>query len=461
MAKKHRTHVFRGKTCTDAINKAKAKLGKNISVVSRRNVKMENLFSKLTAGKLGGDSIEVELEVAVNDPDAEPKAPPVKPAGNTNFVAPSHLLNKTYAKALEQAEKRAIPPQALPKAEIGEAASGLAGKLDDLTRAVERSNREKDELREEFYRMMAIQARGGLPKVDAPLLDQYNQLVDSDMAEELARELVEGIEDKGGPVDPEAAREELCEAVAKRIPAAGPILLHDDGRPTVVALIGPTGVGKSTTIAKLAVDFTVRMKKLVGLINEDRTRPGADGQLKNLGHIMGIPAESADSPEHVGRIVRSMSGLDLILLDTGGRSPRDREGLDELARVVRAANPHEVHLTLTTGASEKAVFETVARFKQVGFDRIIFTKLDENATHGALFNMASKLAEGLSYVTTGQKYTESLVSADSHILAGLVMGKYLVEEGGIAGVDGQRLAVMSRPGGSLSRVFDKGGDDVV
>ena len=290
-------------------------------------------------------------------------------------------------------------------------------------------NRKRKELREELLAFMSLQARGGLPRVDPALLDEYRRLVAADIDANLARELVEQVQGEA-PSGREAVREALCREVARRIPSAGPILLRE-GRPTLVALVGPTGTGKSTTIAKLAVDFTVRRKKLVGLINEDSTRPGADSQMKNLGQLMGLPVKSVDDPAKLAAALKSMSGLDLILLDTGGRSPRDAQGIDGLAAMIRAARPDETHLVISSGTAEKAMFDIVERFRGIGFDRLIMTKLDEALTHGVVLNFASRLADGLSYVTTGPKYLESLVSAESALLAKLVMGLSRVADGGV------------------------------
>ena len=456
MAKSGSTHVFRGKTFNEAVHKATSKLGKNINLVERRDVKVENLFSKITSGKLGGDSVEVELVVEVVDQAAGKKADGGGKAGSSAGKpgaaagtgkpgpATNPLLDKSYAKAIELAAKRSLPDTfSASKPETGAAATGLAALMEEMKATLERvsdenriarerQERENRTVCEKFGAMLSLQARGGLPRVGPELLEAFQHLLAADISDDFARELVEELEadDRRLAADAAMLRVELARIVASRIPSAGPIMLRS-GKPTVVALIGPTGVGKSTTIAKLAVDFSMKRNKSVGLVNEDRSRPGADSQLKNLGQIFGLPTETADNPEKVGKIIRSMSGLDLILLDTGGRSPRDAEGLDELKRVIQAAQPDETHLVLSTCSSEKTVFETVNRFRGVGFDRLIFTKLDETETHGALITMAARLANGLSYVTTGQKYTESLVLADGRVLADLVTGARRVTDGGI------------------------------
>ncbi|MDR3211735.1 MAG: hypothetical protein LBU79_07455 [Planctomycetota bacterium] len=429
---------------------AKAKLGSNFTIVDRRRVTHKNLLSLLSMNKLGGDS-EVELEVAINPlPDKEAPAK-VKTDG------PIHPLLKTYAKAESLAEqsRKMVASQRLAPAELGETSHGLAGHLQDIKHVmteVTRDNREfRDEInrdyremRNEMHRLFSLQGRGGLPKVGPELLKLYQILVDDDVDSEVARELVENLDldEKVLSEGTIALHNALTREIAKRIPVAGPILLREDG-PTVVAFIGPTGVGKSTTVAKLAVDFSLRGRQ-VGLINEDRSRPAADYQLKNLGQIMTMPAETASSPEDMRHLIESMSDLDLILIDTGGRSPRDKSGLDELADMLEAAKPDETHLVLASVTASRNIADITERFRPLNFNRLILSKLDEIPSYGTLLTLAAALGDGISYVTTGQKYKDSFLTAESAPLAGLVTGTYILVNGRL------QVAGRDRNGGDLS-----------
>ena len=414
-----KTHIFRGKTYVEAVAKAKTKLGKDISIVNRRDVRESNLFSKLTSGKLGGDTLAVELEVAVTQP--EPRKAAAIP------VAPNPLL-KTYAKALEGVERhspavrQALAAAAAPYASVGEASTGIAGRLDDFQRALERTNRENADMREELRTLLSIQARGGLPAVTPELLDFHRRLVNADVEEGLARNIVEELQrDHPGIAGGERILSELRKAVARRIPCAGPALLVE-GRPTVVALVGPSGVGKSTSVVKLAIHFAMHGGKSVGVVNEDLRRPGADGQINNLGRLFGIAVSTVSEAKEMADVVKSMSGRDLILVDTGGRSPRDAGGIEELGALLRAAGADETHLLLSSVGSEKMLRETVVRYQPTGFDRVIMTKLDECVTYGPILNVASGLASGLSYVTSGPDYHQPIQPADGGKLADLVLG---------------------------------------
>ncbi len=429
MAKDGKTHIFRGKTYVEAVAKAKTKLGKDISVVKRREIREDNLFSKLTSGKLGGESLAVELEVTVTPPAEKAQPAAAVPAA----VNP---LLRTYAKALEGMEKhspaarQAMAAAAAPFANVGEAASGISGRLEELRKALEKTSRENADMRDELRMMISLSARGGVPAVAPEFLCHYRDLCSRDVGEELAREIVEGLyRQNPGLSGPESIRSELRRAVARRVPSAGPLLLAE-GRPTVAALIGPSGVGKSTSVVKLAIQFAVRGGKSVGVINEDLRRPGADGQINNLGRLFGISVSTASEPSEIRDVVKSMAGRDLILVDTGGRSPRDARGIEELAELVRAAGADETHLLLSSASSEKTLLETTARFKPTGFDRVILTKLDECLSYGSLLNVAARLADGLSYLTSGPDYGNPIRPADGGFLADLVLGLAEIEAGG-------------------------------
>ena len=417
-----KTHVFRGKTCAEAMSKAKSKLGRDIVIVERRDVKLDSLFGRLTSGKLGGDSLEVELEVAMANQDAAPEPSRSKPV---------NPLLRTYTKAQEGREQRhveAMIAAAAPFAKIGETATGIAGRLENLGKALEKSRRESADRWAEVVALLSLQARGGLPAVSPPLLERHRALTEAGIEEELAKALVEEAE-RAGFLSPADLDREIFRAAVRRIPVAAPVFLREDG-PAVVALIGPSGMGKSTSLAKLAIQFGVKGGKRVALVNEDMRRSGADGQMRNLGRLFGLPVATASDPDEMRDAVRSLGGPDLILVDTAGRSPRDAEGIRSLAGILRAAGAHEIHLAVSSHVSGRTMAETTERFRPAGFDRIILTKLDECLDCGAVLNLASRFSSGLSYVTSGPDYSTPIRPADGGWLADFALGRAGREGGG-------------------------------
>ena len=418
MAKSTKTRIFKAKTVGEAVAKAKASLGPNFSIVNRRDITESNLFSRM---KLGGETLSVELEVSLDDPEPPVEERKAAPAG-------PHPLLKSYAKALEGMEKhgpaarRSMAAAAAPYAAVGEAGTGIAGRLEEVQKELAASRRESAELWDKVQMIVSLQARGGVPAVAPQFLDCYRRLTGADVNEGLARDIVEELQ-RGNPglTDAAAVEKALVREIARRIPVAGPLLLGDE-KPRVVALVGASGVGKSTSVVKLALQFAVQGGKSVGVVNEDLRRPGAESQISNLGRLFGISVTTAARPDEVRDVVKSMAGRDLILVDTGGRSPRDKKGIERLAAVVRAAGAHETHLLLSAVTSGKDMRSTVELYRPTGFDRIMLTKLDECVSYGGVVNIGAELADGFSYVTTGPDYTKPIEPADSGALAELALG---------------------------------------
>lgn len=420
-AKNSKTQVFRGTTYTEALLKAKKEFGSEFSIVKRRDVREANLFSKLTSGKLGGDNLAVELEVAPSSPEPKAKEPPP-------LTGAAHPLLRSYTKALEGAEKhdpavkKAMTAAATPFVSVGETSSGIAGKLAEFQKVLDQNRKENASLRDELRMLFTLQAKGGVPSVSPALLDAYSRLSKADVSDEMGREIVEELEREcPGVNNPEETERRLLFSLARRFPMAGPLLPSESG-PTVIAVIGASGVGKSTSISKLAIQYFMNEQKSVGVINEDLRRPGADSQINNLGRLFPISVSSASEPEEVRDALRSMSGKDLILLDTGGRSPLDKKGIDRLAQIIDVVGATETHLVLSGVSSEKTMRETVNRYRPTGFNRIIVSKLDECISFGSLLNVCSEVAVGLSYLTTGPTYTKPMEPADGMMLAELVLG---------------------------------------
>jgi flagellar biosynthesis protein FlhF len=214
----------------------------------------------------------------------------------------------------------------------------------------------------------------------------------------------------------------LAEHIEKLISTAGPINRTKPRGPHVVALIGPTGVGKTTTIAKLAANLQLRDKRRVGLITIDTYRIAAIDQLKKYADIIGAELRIVSSPDDLKNAIASMNDCDYILIDTAGRSPNDALKLSELRNFIASAAPDEVHLVLSTTCSQEAVELAIERFTAVRVDRLIFTKLDEAAHVGVMLNIVRKVNKPLSYITTGQDVPDDIEVGRGRRLADLILG---------------------------------------
>lgn len=199
--------------------------------------------------------------------------------------------------------------------------------------------------------------------------------------------------------------------------------IADNGpRPKIVVFVGPTGVGKTTTLAKLAAINSIKKKKKVALVTLDTYRIAAVEQLKVYAKIMGLPVHVAGSPEEFGKLVDGIKGVDLILVDTAGRGQKEKAHMDELHRIFKRGLSMETHLVLSATAKEKDTIDVIRRYRQMPIDRLIFTKIDETTTYGGIFNALIASGRPLSYLTTGQRVPEDIEPATSERIADLIVG---------------------------------------
>lgn len=219
----------------------------------------------------------------------------------------------------------------------------------------------------------------------------------------------------------EALRELFRENLMRSVHCAGALRMRKNG-PRILALVGPTGVGKTTTAAKLAASFALRRESTkVALITLDNFRVGAIEQLRTYSKIMGIPLEVASTPAELEKAIEAHGDKDLIIIDTAGRSPKDQEKLDELHTFIGSYATIEIHLCLSATTRDREMKEIIARFGLLPIKRVIFTKLDESESYGCIVNTHFRDKFQLSYFTTGQRVPEDLELATPRKVAELVV----------------------------------------
>ena len=262
--------------------------------------------------------------------------------------------------------------------------------------------------------------RGDWPE---ELFHLFTELLDAELSEEVARELVERVRNdpaNEGLSDAMLLKARVAGLIESDICVAGPIRVTP-GRCRLAALVGPTGVGKTTTIAKLAANFRLKEKRRVGLITVDTYRIAAVEQLRTYADIIDLPMHVVSTPREMRETVAEMSHLDLILLDTAGRSPRDEVRIQELKMFLAEANADEVHLVLSSVAAARTLEQTAERFAAVGTTALILTKLDEASGLGNVLPLLRSGGLPLSYLTNGQSVPDDIETADARELARMIL----------------------------------------
>ena len=294
--------------------------------------------------------------------------------------------------------------------------SQLAAELKELRQLVHRVARSTDQ----------ADRKQQMPE---ELFELYLSLLNHEVTDELADEIVAKVRKEAGEdLDAAKLRWLATQAIAKMVPVGSQtakIKPRESGQPYKLALIGPTGVGKTTTLAKLAATYKLREKLSVAMITIDTYRIAAVEQLRTYAEIIGVPLHVANSPMEMKQVVERCRGYDVVLIDTAGRSQRDNAKLDQLKAFISAAEPDEVHLVLASNARHDVMIEAAERFAQVRTDRIIFTKLDEAVSFGVLLDVARTVNKQLSFVTTGQEVPRDIEHGCGQRLAKLIMGEPL------------------------------------
>lgn len=190
------------------------------------------------------------------------------------------------------------------------------------------------------------------------------------------------------------------------------IKLREDGKPTIVMFIGPTGVGKTTTLAKIAADYALNHQKDVGLITADTYRIAAVEQLRTYAEILGMPLNVVYSLNEINDIIESYREKDVIFIDTAGRSCRNKPHFNELKALVETIGADEIFLVLSATTSMNNCREIIDSYSFLGNYKLIFTKLDESPSLGIILNAKQYADKKLSYVTNGQNVPDDIELAD-------------------------------------------------
>ena len=258
------------------------------------------------------------------------------------------------------------------------------------------------------------------------LFDLSCRLLKQEVREDLVVRMLGELQQElppGSLKDSRQVKDCLISKMKRELPLSGPIDLSS-GSPKVAAFVGPTGVGKTTTVAKLAAHYALSEKKRVALVSIDTYRIAAIEQLKVYATIMNLPFKAVSSGEELNKTLNGFADMDLILIDTAGRSQQHH--INEVKQLLSQAYPIETYLVMSVTYKENNLAAISHQFEHLPVDRLIFTKLDESCTYGTLFNQLSGTEKPLAYLTTGQKVPEDIEVATQERIVSLLLGETAV-----------------------------------
>ncbi len=253
----------------------------------------------------------------------------------------------------------------------------------------------------------------------------YNNLLKNEVDADIARKLTDTAVARAGRnagVNDLAAQ--LSGIISGLLGKPDTIKPGTPGKPTIVIFVGPTGVGKTTTLAKIAANYLLNQKKTIGLITADTYRIAAVEQLKTYAEILGIPVSVAYTPAEIKEAVNLHSDKDIVLIDTAGRSHRNKTQFEELKALISASGADEIYLVLSATTSIRNCREILSSYSFLKDYKLIFTKTDETPVQGIILNVRYQTGKSLSYITTGQSVPDDIETANIEKITKNLIGSY-------------------------------------
>lgn len=269
-----------------------------------------------------------------------------------------------------------------------------------------------------FFDLWGIRKNG---KQSEYLSQAYYHLLSTGMTKQQACHLIETLQRNNSPDDLKGFDDTLqrVEDMMRQVIARSFTTRKTDNK--ICAFVGPTGTGKTTTLAKLAAHHLFDRKEKVGIVTMDTYRIGATDQLRKYADIMGVPIEVAKDKASLQKVMRRLSERDIILVDTPGRSLQDEGYLLKLKDALSSVPGIETHLVLSVTSSHRCMMDAATRFTMTDYDTIIFTKLDDTVSCGTMYSVIEEMKKPVSYITDGQNVPQDIREMEPGILARIIM----------------------------------------
>ncbi len=390
---------FTAKTEKEAIENARAELGEGVVVMNVKPVKPKGLFAFLKTPM-------VEVTVALEE-ESEKLTAAV--SAISNVIASSQNKEEEAAKS--------APVNNTPVTETHEMRDGgvkekrennsaIEEKLDSLQSLLEQQLQKPEEEKEETQEEKKEET-----ETDKFMHLLHDTMLDNEVDEKYAREIIEEIELINKPNIPfDYALANIYQKMILKFGKPSGIEPASNGI-KLVFFIGPTGVGKTTTIAKIASKFRVDEKKKVALLTADTYRIAAAEQLRTYANILEVPFRVIYTVEEINKALEDFKDYDYILIDTAGHSHQNTTQKDNMRNIIHSVDDRvesEVHLVLSATTKYKDLISIADSYKEMADYKLIFTKLDETTTLGNLLNLRLYTGASLSYVTYGQNVPDDI-----------------------------------------------------
>jgi flagellar biosynthesis protein FlhF len=403
----------------DALQRIRVELGKDAVILNTKEIK--------SGGFLGFFSKKrIEVIAATDNTVSAPKqAPPI-------ILTP-------YAEAIEPIQSVKLPQVEAPgTASIGvlvQSAAAAEPKSEQMpeveNKSVETVSRPKnqddiliDEVRQVKELFLRFSAKESLAKTPEPFQFIQRRLLEQDIEPTIVDSLItKALTDQTIPANQwteEKAANAVRAGLQEILLGGGQKALSKETQ--IAHFVGPTGVGKTTTIAKLAAEQVLKYNRKVGFITSDTYRIAAIEQLKTYATILNVPLEVVFSPQELTKTFKLLADRDIIFMDTAGRNFRNEMYVSELNTLLKDNGNSETFLVLSLTSKYRDMKLITENFSKFKIDKVLYTKMDETDSYGSIINIAHDFSLNCSYVTNGQNVPDDINEINENHIIDLIMG---------------------------------------
>ncbi|PIE03074.1 MAG: flagellar biosynthesis protein FlhF [Acidobacteria bacterium] len=429
---------FEASTMKEALEKIKVDMGPDAFILATKNITKkgplgfgERPFLQVTAA-IEEDKISTLDLTEAEEPEWPGKQPVKEPEQTETAPTYNSRGSKTdFSEGFDAVFNHATTPKSESKPlrkELLELKKLIAGmnKGDD---SIQPLKAEIADLKNLLYSMAKQTSSINFDTKNPALIATYHHLKDKGIEEVIAGKLVQMADRKMNAIDKSNIKKnkQFIRQLIKQTIQVAPPLQFEDGQTKMVAFVGPTGVGKTTTLAKLAAYSALHLREKVAFITLDTYRIAAVDQLKTYAKIMDIPVQVALNVHELQQAIQFHQDKSLILIDTAGRSQNNQTGIRELEQFFSNQEDIDIHLVLSATTKGGDLTDIINQFEVLNPKYLAFTKLDETRSYGSFYTQIIKTKKPVSYLTTGQSVPEDLEFASIDMLSGLFMGTPLEE----------------------------------
>ena len=395
---------YQGTSEADAVQKAKDDLGKdavimNVKIVKQRG--LSRLFKKSYT----------EVTAAVDEPEhRKEEARPARSHSQevTRTVRETEAIKEAAA---TKAEEVSSQKQTTDKT------SAIEERLDTLAQMLERQIQEPKQEETESEEEQAADPNSKIIKL------LYDQLVNNEVTEENAKEILDEIDNKRQNLQLDDLLASVYQKIVLKLGQMKTIELPEE-HPKLVFFVGPTGVGKTTTIAKLASRYKLEKECRLAIITADTYRVAAVEQIRTYANILSVPIDVVYSADELKQSIEKYQEYDLILIDTAGRSHKNEEQKEDLRQLLEVVRDYdqEIYLVVSATTKYRDLVKITQTYSDISSYRLLFTKTDETGALGNILNIRMLTQAPLSYMTFGQNVPDDISETDAQYIAKQLLG---------------------------------------